>query len=151
MTRLHGNFKFTVDNKGRINIPSRFRSAINSEVDETFVICRGPGGCLRVYTSVIWEEYETKLLSRPETKEMSHFKRLLDATLTESKLDAQGRIALSAAQMEIAGIVKEVTLIGRADFIEIWDAGRFESYQKNHGVNFDSMFYQSVGGETSQQ
>ncbi|MBN1309130.1 MAG: division/cell wall cluster transcriptional repressor MraZ [Chitinispirillaceae bacterium] len=151
MTRLHGNFRCTVDSKGRVNIPSRFRSAINAETDETFVICRGPGGCLRVYTSTVWEAYETKLLSLPETEKMSHFKRLLDATLTEPALDGQGRIPLSAAQMEIAGIEKEVTLIGRAEYIEIWDATRFEKYQTDHGVNFDDMFFKAVGEGTPKQ
>ncbi len=144
MTRFHGNYGYTVDNKGRVNIPSRFRSALNPEAKETFTLCRAPGNSLRAYPHDLWEVYETELLSRPETPETLHHKRLLYNTLTDSTMDAQGRITLSPKQMEIAGITKDVTLVGQANYIEIWDTTQYETYQKQHVDDFDHMFFQSV-------
>lgn len=144
MARFHGNFEFSVDSKGRVNIPSRFRSALNPEAHETFTICRAPDGCLSVYPNDLWEIYETELVSRPETPDTLRLKRLLYNTLTDSTMDTQGRITLSPNQMEAAGISKDVTLVGQANHIEIWDTGRYQAYQKLHKDDFDQIYFQSV-------
>jgi MraZ protein len=144
VTRFHGNFEFSVDSKGRVNIPSRFRAALSPEARETFTISRAPGGCLRAYPNDVWEVYETELVSRPETPETLRHKRLLYSTLTDSTMDTQGRITLSQNQMESAGIAKDVTLVGQASYIEIWDTGRYQTYQKQNDGDFDQMYHQSV-------
>jgi len=144
VARFHGNFSFTVDSKGRVNIPAKFRSSLNPAANETFTICRGPDGCLRAYPSDLWEAYETELLALPETEETLRLKRLLYATLTDSTLDAQGRITLSSTQMKNAGITKDVVLIGQANYVEIWDADRHSAYY-NRADDFNDVFYHSVG------
>jgi MraZ protein len=144
VTMFHGRFDYSIDSKGRVNIPSKFRGTLNSSAEETFTICRAPGGCLRAYPHDIWKVYEKELLSRPETPETLHHKRLLYSTLTDSKLDGQGRINLSTKQMEITKISKEVTLVGQANYIEIWDTNRYERYQEEFADDFDQMFFQSV-------
>jgi MraZ protein len=144
VARFHGKFDYSIDNKGRVNIPAKFRNSLNPEANDMFTLCRAPGGCLRAYPHDTWEKYEEELLARPETPETLHHKRLLYSTLTDSTLDAQGRITLSPTQIQIAGITKEVTLVGQASYIELWDTVRYDTYHSEHGEDFDQMFFQSV-------
>lgn len=144
VTRFHGSFNYSIDNKGRVNIPARFRSVLNPAARETFIICRAPDGCLRAYPNDLWEIYEEELVARPETPETLRLKRLLYNTLTDSTMDSQGRITLSATQLQTAGITKEVTLVGQANYIEIWDTGRYTKYHQQFEDDFDQMFFQSV-------
>jgi MraZ protein len=144
VTKFHGSYSYSIDNKGRVNIPARFRSILNPAAHETFIICRGPDNSLRAYPNDLWEIYEEELSARPETPETLRHKRLLYNTLTDSTMDSQGRITLSAKQMETAGITKEVTLVGQAKYIEIWDTDRYTKYQQQYEGDFDQMFFQSV-------
>lgn len=141
--RFHGRFDYSLDAKGRVNIPAKFRKALSPEAGETFVICRAPDGCLRAYPNDLWETYEAELASRPETPETLRHKRLLYNTISDSTLDAQGRISLTPAQMALANISKDVTLIGQANYIEIWDTEKYNAYLGN-ADDFDSVFFQSV-------
>jgi len=144
MAGFHGRFDYTIDSKGRVNIPAKFRSMLNPDAHETFTICRAPGGCLRAYPKDRWDVREAELESRPETEATLKHKRLLYNTLTDSTLDAQGRIALSANQITIGKIAKEVTLVGQAEYIEIWNTAAYDAYQSQFEDDFDSMFYSSV-------
>lgn len=143
MGRFLGRFDYSVDSKGRVNIPAKFRKALNPEAGDIFVISRAPDGCLRAYPNDLWEQYETEFNSRPETQENSRLRRLLFNTVTDSTLDSQGRITLTSAQMSIAGIKKDVTLVGQSRYIEIWDTTRYEKYL-GAGDDFDEVFYKSV-------
>lgn len=143
MSRFRGRFDYTVDAKGRVNIPSKFRKSLCPEAVETFVICQGPGNCLRAYPQDVWDRVEDELASRPQTPEALRHRRLLYNTLSDSTLDAQGRIMLTASQMEKASIAKNVSLVGQNEYIEIWDTDTFNSYV-GKGEDFDEMFFQSV-------
>lgn len=143
MGSFHGRFDYSIDSKGRVNIPAKFRKSLNPEAEETFIICRAPDGCLRAYPNDYWKVYEEDLARRPETPETLRHKRLLFSTLSESTLDAQGRVSLTPAQMTIAGITKDITLIGQSNYVEIWDTVKYDAYL-NSGDDFDSVFFQSV-------
>jgi MraZ protein len=142
MAWFHGKFDYSLDAKGRVNIPSKLRKALSPEAQDTFIICRAPNGCLRAYPQDTWAQYENELASRPETPETLRIKRLLYSTISESTLDTQGRILLTQEQMAIAGITKDVVIMGQARYIEIWDKTRFTTYVE--GDDFDSVFFQSV-------
>ncbi|MFW5775080.1 MAG: division/cell wall cluster transcriptional repressor MraZ [Chitinivibrionales bacterium] len=143
MSRFRGRFDYSIDAKGRLNFPAKFRKALAPEAAETFVICRAPGGCLRAYPQDAWERYEDELDTMPQTPEAVKFQRLLYSTVSDSSLDSQGRIMLTPKQLEIAGIKKNVTLIGKRGHVEIWDTNRFEEYI-GAGDDFDDVFFQSV-------
>lgn len=144
MAKFYGRFDYAIDSKGRVNIPAKFRNALHPEAQKTFTICRAPNNCLRAYPKDKWDAYEDELESRPETEATLKHKRLLYNTLTDASLDSQGRISLSANQIGIAQIVKEITLIGQASYIEIWNTEAYDAYQNEYKVEFDSMFYNSV-------
>jgi MraZ protein len=143
MPGFHGRYDYSVDIKGRVNIPAKFRKALLPESADTFIICRAPGGCLRAFPQNYWNAYVSELNSRPETPETVRHKRLLYDTASESTLDAQGRISLMPNQMTIAGLTKEVTLVGHEQCIELWDTSRYAAYLGND-TDFDTVFFQSV-------
>jgi len=143
MSRFRGRFDYTLDAKGRLNIPAKFRKALSPEASETFVVCRAPNGCLRAYAQDVWNKYEDELSSRPQTPETLRHQRLVYNTLAESTLDAQGRITLTNLQMQMAGLSKDVSLIGQYGYIEVWDTSRFNEYVGNQ-EDFDDVFFKSV-------
>jgi MraZ protein len=145
MSRFRGKFEVSLDNQGRFSIPVKFRKALDPEAAETFVICRGPGECLRAFAQNRWNKYEDELTTRPQTPETELLKTTLYYTLQESTLDKQGRISLAPSQMAMVGITKNVTLIGQNGFIEIWDTARLNTYIGDQ-KNFDEVFFKSVEG-----
>jgi MraZ protein len=151
MARFLGRFDYSIDAKGRVNIPAKFRKAMSPEAAETVIICRAPNGCLRVYPSDEWAKIEADIASRPETPESLRHKRLLFSTISDSVFDAQGRISLTPAQMSIASITKELTLVGQGDCIEIWDTAKYNAYLEAEEGNFDAMFFESVKSGLNRQ
>jgi MraZ protein len=143
MSRFRGRYDYAIDEKGRVNIPAKFRKALSPDANETFVICRAPNGCLRAYAQDVWNKYEDELSSRPQTPETLRHQRLVYNTLAESTLDAQGRVSLTTLQMSMVGLIKNVTLIGQNGYIELWDTDRFNTYVGNQ-EDFDEVFFKSV-------
>lgn len=143
MARFRGRYDFSIDEKGRINIPSKFRKLLSPEAEDTFVVSRAPDGCLWAYPKNEWEKFEDSLEKMPVSREVNKFQRALQNTLNDSTLDKQGRISLTALQMKIAGINKNVTIIGRGGYLEIWDTERFEQYAGDGG-DFDEVYYKTI-------
>ncbi len=143
MSRFLGEYNYSLDEKGRINIPAKFRKVLTPEANETFAICRAPNNCLRAYPQNTWNRYEDELDSLPQTPGTLKHMRNLRSTLTSSKLDSQGRVTLSVKQIDIAGIKKNVTLVGFKRYIEIWSTDDYKEYIDNAG-DFDQGFFQTV-------
>jgi MraZ protein len=143
MPGFYGRYDYSVDAKGRVNIPAKFRKNLAPEAAETFVVCQAPGSCLRAFPQNYWSTYVAELNSRPETSETVGYKRKLYHSVSDSTLDAQGRITLMPNQREIAGISKDVTLVGQENYIELWDPARYAAYCEKD-KDFDTAFYQSV-------
>src|SRR5512147_1036991 len=124
MARFRGRYDFSIDEKGRINIPSKFRKLLSPEAEDTFVICRAPDDCLWAYPKNEWEKFEDTLDRMPVTRESNRFQREIQNTLSDSTLDRQGRITVTPLQMKLAGIEKDVSIIGRGRYLEIWNPRR---------------------------
>ena len=147
MARFRGRFDFSIDQKGRINIPSKFRKLLTPEAEDTFVICRAPDGCLWAYPKDEWEKFEDLLEVMPISREVNKFQRVIQNTLNDSTLDKQGRVSLTPLQIKIAGIAKEVSIIGRGKYLEIWAASRFEEYS-GKDESFDQVYYDTIQSGT---
>ena len=118
-----GEYNHTIDAKGRLIVPSKFRETLG----DTFVVTKGLDGCLFVYDNQEWNAFEEKLKSLPITnKEARQFARFFLAGAAEVEVDKQGRILVPNILREFAQINKEVVLIGVASRIEIWSKERFE-------------------------
>ena len=126
-----GEYNHTIDAKGRLIIPARFRELLGEE----FILTKGLDGCLSIYPMDAWETFETKLRALPLTnKNARTFTRFFVAGATNCELDRQGRILVPQTLREFAGLEKEVVLTGNLDRIEIWSK---EKWSEN--CNYDDM------------
>ena len=112
-----GEYNHTIDAKGRLIIPSKFREALGSE----FVLTKGLDGCLFVFPMKEWEAFEEKLRSLPLIdKNARKFSRFFLAGASTCELVKQGRILVPGTLREFAKMDKEVVLTGMLDRIEVW-------------------------------
>lgn len=112
-----GEYNHTIDTKGRLIIPSKFREALGEE----FVVTKGLDGCLFIYPKQEWNVFEEKLKALPLTnKDARKFTRFFLAGAASCEVDKQGRILLPAVLREFAGLEKDVVLAGVGGRIEIW-------------------------------
>ena len=132
-TMFMGEYSHTIDTKGRLIIPSKFRE----ELGETFVVTKGLDGCLFVFSDEEWKAFEIKLKSLPLTnKNARQFARFFVAGATPCELDKQGRILLPATLREFAGLEKDVVLTGMLNRIEIWSK---EKWNENNSLDDVAM------------
>jgi len=118
-----GEYNHSIDAKGRLIIPSKFREALGDE----FVVTKGLDGCLFVFDLTEWANFEAKLKSLPITnKDARQFVRFFLAGAASMEVDKQGRILIPNVLREFAEITKDATLIGVGSRIEIWSRERWE-------------------------
>lgn len=119
-----GEYNHTIDAKGRLIVPSKFREILG----DAFVVTKGLDGCLFVYDNEEWKLFEEKLRALPITnKEARQFVRFFLAGATEAEVDKQGRILIPNVLREFAELIKDVVLVGVGSRIEIWSKERFEN------------------------
>ena len=118
-----GEYSHTIDEKGRLIIPAKFREELGNE----FVVTKGLDGCLFGYNNSEWEIFEGKLRALPLTnKDARAFQRYMLAGAASVEIDKQGRILLPQNLRTFAGLEKDVVLIGVAGRIEIWNKDIYE-------------------------
>ena len=119
-----GEYYQTIDAKGRVIIPQRFRD----ELGEHFILSRGLDGCLWIQPQDEWDDFRSKLrkLSTID-KKSRNFKRFFTAGATPCELDKQGRILVPAALRKHAGLEKDVVLTGMDNRIELWSLDTWEN------------------------
>ena len=112
-----GEYHHTIDEKGRIIIPAKFRG----ELGTNFIVTRGIENCLFVYSLDNWAKITDKLSSLPFTKKDARtFNRFFMSGATNVELDKQGRVNVTAPLIDYANIVKDCVIIGTGDRLEIW-------------------------------
>ena len=126
-----GEYNHTIDAKGRLIIPSRFRELLGEE----FVLTRGLDGCLSIYPMDEWVAFEEKLRALPLTnKDARTFSRFFVAGATTCQLDKQGRILVPQTLRQFAGLDKDVVLTGNLNRIEAWSKEK-----RSENCNYDDM------------
>jgi MraZ protein len=131
---FRGSFEHTVDSKGRVSVPAKFREIIADRYDGHLVLAMDYDRCLTVYPLEEWEKLEDKIRNLPTMKkEVKDFMRFLLASATECELDKQGRVLIPSTHRDHAGITKNVLLVGIIDKIEIWDAKAWEARNSENG------------------
>ena len=113
-----GEYNHTIDAKGRLIIPSKFRESLGEE----FVITKGLDGCLFVYDNQEWNAFEEKLKALPlNKKDNRQFVRFFLAGAAQVEVDKQGRILVPGNLRDFAELEKDVVLVGVASRIDIGD------------------------------
>ncbi len=113
-----GEYNHTIDTKGRLIVPSKFRDQLGDE----FVVTKGLDGCLFVFPQNEWQTFELKLRALPlGQKNARKFTRFFVSGATTCEVDKQGRILIPQTLREFAGLDKDVVLAGNLNRVEIWD------------------------------
>ena len=121
-----GQYTYTLDDKGRLTIPSRFREELSVRV----VVTRGLDRCLSVYPTDVWREIAQKVTALPITNPRGRsLRRIFFADAIDAELDKQGRILIPDRLRTIGDLElsSEVTIIGLDSFIELWNPDRWEA------------------------
>ncbi len=121
-----GEYQHTIDDKGRMAVPVKFRHDVASGA----VVTRGIDKCLFLLPKAEWEKLADKIAHLPLSQANSRaFSRLMLAGAMDVELDAQGRVILPDYLREYAGMKKNVVVAGLYNRIEIWDASAWEKYK----------------------
>jgi MraZ protein len=132
MELLTGEYNNTLDEKGRVSFPARFRNLI---AGTTLIITKGVDCCLWVIPPEPWREFARKLMesASPLQKNGRMLQRRLIAPAQEVEIDKAGRIAIPQALREFAGLNKDCVILGIEKRIEIWDAAEYQAYLGDAG------------------
>lgn len=129
MSSFKGSFNYTVDSKGRINIPAKMRKNLSPDANNSFVITRGLDNCIFVYPNDEWAKREAELGKLEQTnREARLYTRLLLEFASDVELDGQHRISLTKELMEYAKISGDVLILGVFDRIEVWNPEEYRKY-----------------------
>ncbi len=131
-----GEYHHTVDIKGRMIVPSKFRDGLG----ESFVITRGLDQCLFVYPMSEWNVIEEKLKALPLTKKDARaFTRFFFSGATECEIDKQGRVNIATPLLQYAKLEKECVVIGVSNRIELWSKSIWENYVAEQEDSFEEI------------
>jgi len=123
---FRGATKITLDAKGRLAVPTRYRERIAARCDGQLVITLDKDHCLLIYPLPDWEEIERKLVRLPSLqKRTREMQRIMLGYATEVDIDSAGRILLSRELREVAGLERQAMLIGQGHKFELWDEERW--------------------------
>ena len=129
-----GEYYHSVDVKGRMNIPVKFRELLG----DSFVVTRGLDKCLSIYPTEAFQAFAQKLQSLPiSDKNARQFVRFFLSGAVECELDKQGRILLPQSLRMYADISKDVVVTGNGSTIEIWDSDLWNEY--NNTIDPDTI------------
>ena len=124
--------QLSLDAKGRLAIPARYRSELVSFCEGQLIVTADPSRCLLIYPQPAWEPIEQKLnnLSSfdPRTRSLQ---RLLVGNASDVEMDAAGRILVSPPLRQFAGLSKDVVLVGQGAKFELWDEGQWNLQIEN--------------------
>lgn len=131
-----GEYKHTIDTKGRLIIPAKFRY----DLGENFVITRGLDGCLFAYPMSEWKLIEDKLRQLPTNKKNNRdFVRFLFSDASECSFDSQGRINIPKQLRQHADLTKKCVVVGVSNRFEIWAEEQWELSIQETSDNFDDI------------
>lgn len=125
-----GEYNHTIDAKGRVIVPAKFREALGEE----FVVTLGLDGCLFVYPDDEWQEFVAKLKDLPGNKDARQLQRYFMAGAAACEVDKQGRILIPTKLRNHAQLEKEIVFVGVVGKIEIWSKEKWDSNN-----NYDDM------------
>ncbi|MDR1558761.1 MAG: division/cell wall cluster transcriptional repressor MraZ [Clostridiales bacterium] len=129
---FRGEFTHSMDSKGRIVMPAKFREGLGT----SFIVTRGMDKCLLVYTMPAWEIIESKASQLPITdRDARRFLRYFIGAANEAEPDAQGRFIIPQSLREHADLKKDVVSLGLSNRIEIWSKKHWDEYYAQNDID----------------
>ena len=138
---FRGRYQHTIDPKGRLSVPARFRDAL-AQYEGANLVVVPDGACLEVHPLEEWERMEAKLREQSRfNAEVREISRLYFSRAKDVALDGAGRILLPPDARQLAALDKDVTLVGGGlPKFEVWDRTRFEEYERTGQPKLASLF-----------
>ncbi|MBF0479600.1 MAG: division/cell wall cluster transcriptional repressor MraZ [Candidatus Omnitrophica bacterium] len=137
---FYGEFRHSLDEKGRIILPSKFRETCTEHGIEKFFLTRGLDKCVFMFTEEEWRIQEQKFRAKPFTKkETRMFNRLFFSGAVDTIPDKQGRFIVPQYLKDYAAIDKDTVLIGVSNRIEIWDRKTWDTFYAASNESFEQI------------
>lgn len=137
---FYGEYEHSIDRKGRLIIPSKFREVFKENYVERFFVTRGLDTCLFVFAEDEWRKQESRFRALPVTSaEARNFNRLYFSGACEVTCDRQGRILVPQYLKDFAKIKSDVMIVGVSNRMEIWSRESWTDFYKNTKDSFEKM------------
>ncbi|KND60175.1 Cell division protein MraZ [Candidatus Burkholderia verschuerenii] len=117
---FQGASALTLDAKGRMSIPSRYRDALQVQAEGRVTLTKSPDGCLLLFPRPEWERFREKVAALP--MEAMWWRRIFLGNAMDVELDSAGRVLVSPELRSAAALEKDVTLLGMGAHFELWDS-----------------------------
>ena len=137
---FYGEYEHTIDRKGRLIVPAKFRQAFKDHDVNSLFLTRGLDGCLFLFPEAEWRLAESRFKQVPFTKgEGRKFNRLFFSGATEVSVDRLGRLLIPRVLKEFAQIKQDVVIVGVSNRIEIWSKPRWHAFYENAQPGFEEV------------
>jgi MraZ protein len=137
---FYGEHDHTIDRKGRLIIPSRFRQVLKDHYGDRCVVTRGLDRCLFLFPEDEWRTQESKFRALSFTKqEARRFNRFYFSGAAELNFDRQGRVLIPQYLKEYANIKRDVVLVGVSNRIEIWDREGWKKFYEEFKESYEQV------------
>jgi MraZ protein len=124
---FQGTAALSLDGKGRMAVPARHRDALSALSGNQLTLTQHPAGCLLVFPRPAWEEFRAKLLTLP--MEADGWRRFFVGSAADVELDSAFRVLVPPELRLMAGLDKDVLLMGMGQRLELWDPARYAAHQ----------------------
>jgi len=136
---FRGRYQHSMDAKGRVSIPQRYRELLRAKADERLVVTN-LANCLVVYPFEVWRNVEEKVAQLPSMKgDLRSFQRFFISAATECTPDRQGRILIPPTLRDHAQLEKDVVFVGLVNSFEIWSQAKWDETLKESAANFENV------------
>ena len=138
MPLFTGRFEYSVDDKGRLSVPSRHRDQMERERQEPILfVTQVKADCLHAYATAEFQQF-IESFSQSTDEASREALRQITANTIECPLDKQGRIMLPKELLAKAGIKRDVVLLGVAKHIQVWDRQRYDAWSQEQAARLNS-------------
>jgi len=137
---FYGEYLHSIDRKGRLILPAKFREVAKANFVEKFFVTRGLDKCLFMFSEEEWKTQENKFKVMPFTKQQARtFNRLYFSGAVEVIADKQGRILIPQYLKDFAEIKRDVIIVGVSNRIEIWAKDKWQGFYGNSRQSFEEI------------
>jgi len=144
---FYGEYLHSIDRKGRLILPAKFREVAKANFIERFFVTRGLDKCLFMFSEEEWRSQEAKFKAISFTKlESRTFNRIYFSVAGEVTPDRQGRILLPQYLKDFAEIKKDVVIVGVSNRIEIWAKDKWHEFYGNSRQSFETIAEKLIEG-----
>ena len=137
---FYGEYEHTIDRKGRLIVPAKFRQALKAQQVDTLFLTRGLDGCLFLFPESEWRTAESRFKQVPFTKaEGRRFNRLFFSGASEVTVDGLGRLLIAKGLKDFAEIKDDVVIVGVSNRIEIWAKEKWRAFYESSRQSFEEV------------